>query len=154
MTDCEFTQQRMRGHTATAALCAATLTALVTAGCDRPKAAPDVCANADGALTNASFVFVTAPHSGDRVTSGFAVRGCSRTFEANVPWRLLDAAGKSIARGATTGGGDGPGPFNLTVGYSVAKRQIGHLEIGDEDVSDGEATIKPVQNVIPLVLLP
>ena len=129
--------------------------ALALGGCGGCRPGPDVCGNADGALDNAAFVFVTAPRSGERVRSGFAVRGCSRTFESNVPWRLVDAAGNQLAAGHTTGGGvDGPGPFQTTIAFTVPQRQIGHLEIGDEDVSDGEATIRPVRNVIPLVLQP
>jgi hypothetical protein len=116
---------------------------------------PDVCSNADGALTDAAFVFVTRPRSGERVSSGFTVRGCSRTFESNVPWKLLDRSGAQLAAGSAMGGGvDGPGPFDFTVAYSVSERQIGHLEVSDEDASGGESSIKPVRNVIPLVLRP
>ena len=50
-----------------------------------------------------SFVFVTAPHGGARVRSGFAVTGCSRTFESNVNWRLLDRVGAEIASGFAIG---------------------------------------------------
>lgn len=115
---------------------------------------PDVCSNADGAL-EASFIFVTQPRSGQRVSSGFTVRGCSRTFESNVPWRLLDASGAQLAAGSTTGGGvDGPGPFSFTVAYSVPERQIGHLEVNEDDPSGGEGPREPVRNVIPLVLRP
>lgn len=116
---------------------------------------PNVCSNADGALTDAAFVFVSRPRSGERVSSGFTVEGCSRTFESNVPWKLLDASGTELSSGAAMGGGvDGPGPFGFTVSYSVAERQIGHLEVSDEDVSGGESAIRPVRNVIPLVLRP
>jgi hypothetical protein len=129
-----------------------TLLVIGLCGCRRPI---DVCANADGALSSLSFVFLSTPHSGERVSSGFTVRGCSRTFESNVPWKLLDAAGTQLAAGSTTGGGvDGPGPFSFTVTYAVPTRQVGHLDVSDEDVSGGEATIKPVRNVIPLVLNP
>jgi hypothetical protein len=129
--------------------------ALAVGGCGGCRPSTDVCSNADGALDTAAFVFVTTPRSGERVRSGFTVRGCSRTFESNVPWRLVDATGAQIASGATNGGGvDGPGPFETTVAFTVPQRQIGHLEIGDEDVSDGESPLKPVRNVIPLVLQP
>lgn len=114
----------------------------------------DVCENADGALSDASFIFVTAPSSGERVSSGFTVEGCSRTFESNVPWRLLDTSGVELASGAATGGGvDGSGPFSFTVTYSLSERQIGTLEVNEEDVSD-EGTREPVRNVVPLVLTP
>ena len=113
-----------------------------------------VCSNADGALNNASFVIVESPHSGERVSSGFPVTGCSRTFEGDVQWRLFAKDGSRLAGGNTTGGGvDGLGSFSFTVPYSVTKRQIGHLEIDEEDVSDGEG-FPPGRNVIPLVLQP
>jgi Immunoglobulin-like domain of bacterial spore germination len=118
-------------------------------------AGPDVCSNADGALTNESFIFVTSPRSGERVSSGFTARGCSRTFESNVPWRLVDETGTELASGSTLGGGvDGPGPFSFTVAFTVASRQIGHLEVNEDDPSGGEGPRKPTRNVIPLVLRP
>jgi hypothetical protein len=100
------------------------------------------------------FVFVTAPHSGARVHSGFAVTGCSRTFESTVNWRLLDRAGDEIASGFTSGGGfDGPGRFAFAVEYSLSEEQLGHLEVFEVDVSGGEG-FPPPRNVIPLVLVP
>lgn len=116
--------------------------------------ASDVCSNSDGALTDASFIFVTAPAVGTRVSSGFSVRGCSRTFESNVPWRLVGASGAELAAGSTLGGGvDGFGPFSFSVGYSVPSTQIGHLEVIEDDPSGGEGR-PPTRNVIPLVLQP
>lgn len=115
---------------------------------------PDVCNNSDGALTDKSFIFVARPSSGMRVQAGFTVEGCSRTFESNVPWRLVDRDGNELASGATTGGGvDGFGSFSFAVSFNVAAQQIGHLEVIEEDPSDGEG-FPPVRNVIPLVLNP
>ena len=113
-----------------------------------------MCANRDGALSSSGFVFVTEPRAGDRVSSGFAVEGCSRTFESNVPWRLTAASGRRLAGGAATGGGvDGSGAFRFTVRYAVDERQIGHLEVGEEPISR-EGNRVPVRNVVPLVLRP
>ena len=122
-------------------------------GCACMKQRPDVCSNSDGALSGA-FVFVTEPNSGARVSSGFAVRGCSRTFESTVNWKLRARNGNVLASGFTTGGGvDAPAPFTFNVAYSVSQRQIGHLEVFEEDVSDG-AGFPPPRDVIPLVLQP
>ena len=105
-----------------------------------------------GGLPDASLVIVTAPAPGEEVASGFAVEGCSRTFESNVRWRLLDRAGEVLASGFTTGGGiDGPAPFAFTVGYASAERQIGSLEVFEEDASEGEG-FPPPRAVVPLVL--
>ena len=119
-----------------------------------PQLPVDACNINDGALQNAAFVLATAPTAGTRVSSGFAVAGCSRTFESNVQWRLLGRDGAVLADGFTTGGGvDGPGAFGFTVSYAVAERQIGHLEVFEEDVSDGEG-FPPGRTVLPLVLQP
>ena len=143
---------------------ALSLSALILAGCqangpadpvDPPPPPPvDACAVGDGALQNASFVLATIPAAGDRVSSGFAVAGCSRTFESNVQWQLVGRDGTVLANGFTTGGGvDGPGAFGFTVAYTVPERQIGHLEVFEEDVSDGEG-FPPGRTVLPLVLQP
>jgi hypothetical protein len=114
----------------------------------------DNCDNADGALNDAAFVITTKPSAGDRVESGFEVKGCSRTFESNVNWRLIARNGTELARGNTQGGGvDGPGPFSFTVAYTTAEPQIGHLEVFEEDASDGEG-FPPGRTVLPLILKP
>jgi hypothetical protein len=114
----------------------------------------DACANDDGAFNEASFVIATAPEAGARVESGFTVSGCSRSFEGGVQWKLVARDGSVLASGNTQGGGvDGPGAFSFTVPYSVDAKQIGHLEVFDEDVSDGEG-FPPGRTVVPLVLNP
>ena len=116
--------------------------------------ATDNCANTDGALNDASFVITTSPRAGDRVASGFAVAGCSRTFESTVNWKLIGRNGTELASGHTQGGGvDGPGPFSFTVTYSVPAQEIGHLEVFEEDASDGEGN-PPGRTILPLVLKP
>ena len=88
------------------------------------------------------------------MSPGFTVRGCSRTFESTVNWKLKGRDGSELAMGHATGGGvDGPGAYTFTVSYSVSERQIGHLEVYEEDASDGEGA-PPPRNVIPLVLKP
>jgi hypothetical protein len=114
----------------------------------------DNCANDDGAFDEASFVVATKPEAGARVESGFAVKGCSRTFEGDVQWKLLGRDGSVLASGNTQGGGvDGPGAFSFTVPYTVAGRQVGHLEVFEEDVSGGEG-FPPGHTILPLVLRP
>lgn len=128
---------------------------LVAAGCAAaPEPDADVCANTDGAFDTAAFVIATAPEPGERVESGFAVAGCSRTFESTVNWRLLARDGSVLNQGFATGGGvDGPGGFAFEVSFAVSERQVGHLEVFEEDVSGGEG-FPPGRTVLPLVLLP
>ena len=112
------------------------------------------CNIADGALNEAAFVITTAPRAGDRVESGFAVAGCSRSFEGSVEWKLVGHDGSVIANGNTRGGGvDGPGAFAFTVPYSLEGVQVGHLEGFEEDASDGEG-FPPGRTILPLVLKP
>lgn len=114
----------------------------------------DNCTNDDGAFDEAAFVLATEPQPGERVESGFAVKGCSRSFERSVQWKLIARDGAVLASGNTQGGGvDGPAAFSFTVPYSVDARQIGHLEVFEEDVSDGEG-FPPGRTVVPLVLKP
>lgn len=114
----------------------------------------DNCANDDGAYGDAAFVVATSPQAGARVQSGFAVKGCSRSFEGSVEWKLISREGNVLASGNTHGGGvDGPAPFSFTVAYSVDARQIGHLEVFEEDVSDGEG-FPTGRTILPLVLKP
>ena len=125
------------------------------AGCvQSPPANVDNCANADRAFSDAAFVVATDPAAGARVSSGFGVTGCSRTFESTVVYRLLGRDGSVLAEGTTQGGGvDGPGDFAFTIPFAVAERQIGHLEVFEEDASDGEG-FPPGRTVVPLILMP
>jgi hypothetical protein len=116
--------------------------------------AAGACDLSDGALADAAFVIATTPLAGARVASGFEVAGCSRTFESTVVWRLHARDGSVLAQGTTTGGGvDGPAPFAFPVPFAVAERQVGRLEVFEEDASDGEG-FPPGRTVLPLVLLP
>ncbi|MGD9068862.1 MAG: Gmad2 immunoglobulin-like domain-containing protein, partial [Methyloceanibacter sp.] len=112
------------------------------------------CSNEDGAFNDAAFVIATSPKPGERVESGFDVTGCSRTFESNVQWRLLARDGSVLASGNTSGGGvDGPGAFSFVIPYTVNVQQVGHLEVFEEDASDGEG-FPPGRTVIPIILKP
>ena len=139
---------------AAAALC---LAGCAERGADRPPTPPpvvDACTIADGALDDAAFVIATTPTAGQRVAAPFTVGGCSRTFESTVVWRLLARDGSVLADGFTTGGGvDGPDSFSFAVSYAVDERQIGHLEVFEEDISDGEG-FPPGRTIVPLVLQP
>jgi hypothetical protein len=132
------------------------LAGLLAGGCTAVGAQPQgrACDNADGALSDAAFVIAAAPQAGARVSSGFDVEGCSRTFESTVIWRLLGRDGSVLNQGTASGGGvDGFGPFGFSVPFEVSERQIGHLELFEEDVSGGEG-FPPGRTVLPLVLLP
>ena len=106
----------------------------------------------DATLPDAALVIVFEPASGEAVSSGFAVSGCSRTHESNVNWQLLDRSGAVLADGFTSGGGfDGPGEFSFTVEYQIAERQLAHLEVFEVDESEGQG-FPPPRDVVPLWL--
>jgi hypothetical protein len=130
----------------------AVVATVALAGCGGGGHEADVCANGDGALDRAVFVFVEAPRSGERVSSGFRVTGCSSTFEANVSWRLRARDGHVLASGFTQGGNNEAGPFQFIVTYSIGVRQIGQLEVYEPQVTT--EGFPPVRNVVPLVLEP
>jgi hypothetical protein len=130
---------------------AVALTAALLAACgDEPGV--DVCANEDGALTGAGFIFVQVPRSGERVSPGFRVSGCSSTFEATLNWRLRSAGGKALANGVAQGGSLEPSSFEFTVEYSVADRQVAALEVYEPRVTT--EGFPPSRDVVPLVLDP
>jgi len=133
-----------------AALLAPGLAAAAAAGCGGgPRGA---CSNDDGALTQAAFVFVEAPRSGERVSSGFRVTGCSSTFEATLAWTLRARDGRVLARGSAQGGGLEPGAFAFPVRYTLAERQVGSLEVAAPRVT--REGFPPPKEVVPLVLEP
>ena len=106
----------------------------------------------DDSLPDAALVVVLSPAGGEEVANGFAVSGCSRTFESNVQWRLLDRAGEELASGFAMGGGvDGPAPFIFAVAYQSAERQLAYLEVYEEDVSGGEG-FPPPRAIVPVVI--
>ena len=113
----------------------------------------DACA-ADAAVLDVPHVIPTAPAIGAEVGESFTVRGCSRTFESNVNWRLTDPAGAVLARGFSMGGGvDGSAPFEFTVTAAVTEPTLAQLRLFEADVSEGEGN-PPPQAVIPLLISP
>ncbi len=124
------------------------LVAAAAAGGCGGKSGSSACASPG----KAAFVFVETPRSGDRVSSGFTVKGCSSTFEGNVIWILRSRTGRVLARGHTQGGSQAPGSFEFTVSYTVAVQQIGQLEVDEPRVtSEG---YPPTRNVLPVLLTP
>jgi hypothetical protein len=126
------------------------LAAAALAGCGGNGGKDDLCSDKDGAPTNAAFVFVSSPISGQRVSSGFQVSGCSSTFEGTVVWRLVARDGHKLASGSAQGGSQSPGPFSFAVDYTAPAREIGLLAVSAPLITN--EGFPPVRNVIPLVL--
>lgn len=98
------------------------------------------------------FVMVTAPAAGAKVKSGFAVAGCSRTFESTVAWTLTVRGGKELAKGTAKGGGvDGPGPLSFTVAATVTRPTLAYLEVIEPSASGGPPASRVI---VPVVVSP
>jgi len=134
---------------------ALTLAASALAGCVGDGDEANVCADHEHALSRSPFVFVQEPRSGERVSSGFRVSGCSSTFEANVTWQLRGRDGRELASGfiTTTAGSLRPGPYRFRVAYSIQTSQIGTLEVGSPSASTSEG-YPTAGDTVPLVLAP
>jgi hypothetical protein len=57
----------------------------------------DNCDDDENVFQESAFVIATEPEAGDDVESGFEVEGCSRTFEGDVQWKLIDRDGSVLA---------------------------------------------------------
>ena len=111
----------------------------------------DPCAGIDPILAGSSFVLLRAPAAGERIATGTAIAGCSRTHEGNVGFRLLGRDGRLLASGHATGGGfAGAAPFRFTVAFEVPLPERGTLELFEPRVT-GEGT-PPPSTSIPVVL--
>ncbi len=98
------------------------------------------------------FVMVTAPAAGAKVKSGFAVAGCSRTFESTVTWTLTMRGGKELARGTARGGGvDGAGSLSFTVAARVDQPTLAYLEVIEPSASGKGGTARVI---VPVVIAP
>jgi hypothetical protein len=119
-----------------------------------PSTSGNACDFLPPEIHEMNFVSVLSPGSGHALRSGDEVTGCSRTFESNVNWFLVDRQGNEIAAGFTMGGGvDGAGPYSFTVEYTVDQAQTGHLWVVASDPSGGEG-FPPPENKIVVVLYP
>lgn len=98
-------------------------------------------------------IVVESPAPGDRVSSPVSVSGTANVFEATVSLRILDAAGRVIARTFTTAtcGSGCRGDYVASVRFDVDAEQPGVIEVFESSAEDGRA-INVVS--IPVTLLP
>jgi len=98
-------------------------------------------------------ITVQSPVIGQQVTSPATVSGTADVFEATVSVRVLDSAGREIARTFTTAScGTGcRGSYSVTVPYSVTRAGHGTVEVFESSAKDGT----PVNvEQIPVTLRP
>ena len=83
-----------------------------------------------------SLVQIDVPREGQTMSSPVRVEGEAATFEANVPWRILDAEGDEVRTGfATAREGMTLSPFTFDVKLPPGSYV---LEISEDDPSGGE----------------
>jgi len=97
-------------------------------------------------------VVVEEPRSGEEVSSGFEVKGCSSTFEGNVRWRLRGRDGRVVASGFTQGGSLEAAVFEFEVNYEVEQRELAQLDVFESRVT--EEGFPPPKDIVPLLLSP
>jgi germination protein M len=113
----------------------------------------------DGPQTRGDFeelappIIVSAPMSGDRVTSPVTISGTANVFEATVSFRILDSDGNVIKRAFTTAtcGTGCRGDYSKDVAFDVSEDQGGSIEVFESSAKDGSAlhTVR-----IPVTLVP
>jgi hypothetical protein len=98
-------------------------------------------------------ILVETPSIGQRVDNPVTVSGTANVFEATVSLRILNAAGKEIARTFTTAtcGSGCRGDYSVSVDYRVDREQSGVIEVFESSAEDG----RPIHVVrVPVTLTP
>ena len=81
-------------------------------------------------------VQIDTPTEGATVSSPVVVSGAAATFEANVPWRVLDEQGKVVRKGFTTAAEAFTfSPYSFTVRLKPGTYTV---EVSEDDPSGGE----------------
>lgn len=107
-----------------------------------PSPAPSPLVSSGGNLA------VERPLTGARVTTPIAVAGRARVFEAAVAWRLVDAAGRELAKDFATASLGAPefGTYAFPISFRVMSETSAFVEVFSRSPRDG--------NVMDLVRVP
>lgn len=96
------------------------------------------------------FVQIDSPTEGEVTSSPLTVEGEANTFEANVPWRVLDDTGAEVEAGAAMAAeGMTFSPFSFTVELEPGTYTVQVLE---DDPSGGEAPGEPMTDTRTVVV--
>ncbi|MHB1004250.1 MAG: Gmad2 immunoglobulin-like domain-containing protein [Chloroflexota bacterium] len=100
-------------------------------------------------------IVVYNPAKGDRVRSGFLLRGDAQVFEAVSNYQLIGENGALLSEGPlmATAGAPEFGRFSKNVTFSVTREQPAVLRVFERSAADGSIVINTLVN-IPLVLAP
>lgn len=103
--------------------------------------APSVTATTEPATPDPdALITLETPADGATVSGSFEAKGTANSPEANVPWRILDAGGKSVLEGYFTAEGwmDKLYPYAGTVDVSKLAAGSYTFEVSIDDPSGGE----------------
>jgi hypothetical protein len=91
------------------------------------------------AVVHEPVIWVTAPVSGQIITSPVELTGSARVFEATVSFRIKDNNGNVLAQGFTTAseGAPGRGNFKGKLDFKTAGPGKGQIEVFWESMKDG-----------------
>lgn len=100
-------------------------------------------------------IVVYGPSKGERVQSGFQVRGDAQVFEAVSTFQLIAENGTILREGSLMARAGGPefGRFTGNIDYRVAREQPGILRVFERSARDGSIVPNTLVS-IPLVLAP
>lgn len=100
----------------------------------------------DVSLVYEPVIWVTSPKAGQKIASPLQIKGSARVFEAAVDARIIDDAGKELARGYATAseGAPGRGEFVFSLPFSSPQAGSGKVEVFWASPKDGEELDKVV----------
>lgn len=116
---------------------------------------PDQPVPAGSPLQVLAHVSLTSPDEGQSASGRLRVEGVASSFEGNLPWRIEDGAGESVADGfftATGTGGDELFPFEDTVDVSSLAPGRYTLVVETDDPSGGDEGFGPFSDTRTVVV--
>ena len=93
-------------------------------------------------VSNGGNVSVERPLTGARVVTPIAVAGRARVFEAAISWRLVDAAGRELAKDFATASQGAPefGTYSFPIAFRVSAETGAFVEVFSRSPRDGGVT--------------
>jgi hypothetical protein len=116
---------------------------------------PDFAVRPQPQPTWSERVVVYEPSKGERIRSGFTLRGDAQVFEAVATFQLIAEDGRVLREGPamTRAGAPEFGRFTVNVDFSVTREQPGVLRVFERSAADGSIVANTLVN-IPVILVP
>lgn len=116
---------------------------------------PDFAVRPQAQPTFSDRIVVYGPSKGQRVNSGFEVRGDAQVFEAVATYQLIAEDGTILKEGPMMARAGGPefGRFAENITFSVSHEQPGVLRVFERSAKDGSIVANTLVS-IPVTLVP